>query len=202
MIAIAALAFCAGVGRTWLETRRDRWIAAGIGLALAAWGGVAADEALRPFAVGLAGLLAALAWIDIRMLRLPNFLTAAVAALGAAMVAITAPGDWIHHAAGGAAGYGALVAVEVGYRALKGRDGLGRGDAKLLGALGVWTGWTGLPIILLAASASGLIFAIVAAAARGEALSGRARLAFGPFLALGGWAAWLYGGDLLGLQYS
>ncbi len=76
------------------------------------------------------------------------------------------------------------------YRRLRGRDGLGLGDAKLLAALGAWLGLSSLPIILVLASCTGLV-AAGAAMLLGKRLlpppqSRSAR--FWP----GGLAGWLY----------
>ena len=82
-------------------------------------------------------------------------------------------------------------AIEVGYRRLRGRDGIGRGDAKLLGGLGVWTGWMGLAPIMLAASASALIGVIALAVTGIHKADADTAIPFGPFIALGGWVVWL-----------
>ena len=61
---------------------------------------------------------------------------------------------------GGVAAYGTLEALRLLYRRLRGHDGMGGGDPKLLGAIGLWTGWTTLPFILLAASLALLALAL------------------------------------------
>jgi len=53
-----------------------------------------------------------------------------------------------------------FVLIELTYRRLRGQDGLGRGDAKLLAAGGAWCGWSGLPLIVLISSALALIAAV------------------------------------------
>ncbi len=148
---------------------------------------------LLAFSLGLGGLLLALSLIDIRTLTLPDPLTAATVLLGILMVWLTRPDAWRPHLIGGLAGYGILVAVELGYRRVRGRDGLGRGDAKLLGALGVWTGWTGLAPIMLLASASALIGVLGLSLLGLRKLDADTPIPFGPFIALGGWIVWLGG---------
>lgn len=137
--------------------------------------------------------LLALAIIDFRSFILPDPLTLLAALLGAIMIAATRPGAWAEHLIGGVAGFTLLFAVELSYRHLRGREGLGRGDAKLLGALGLWTGWTRLPDILLIASLTGLIAALLASRISRESVSGTTPVAFGPWLALAGWISWLSG---------
>ncbi|HEX7741293.1 MAG TPA: prepilin peptidase, partial [Sphingobium sp.] len=117
------------------------------------------------FAPGLAGLgwallgwlLLTLAVLDWRHLWLPDALTLPLAFLGLTLgLWVTGP-LLMDRVIGAAAGYLALLAVAVSYRTVRGRDGLGLGDAKLMGALGAWFGWQALPFILLMAASLGLI---------------------------------------------
>ena len=138
-------------------------------------------------------LLIALAYIDIRTFRLPDALNFAVLLFGVIMVALTRLDAWPHHFIGAAIGYGALVALEIAYKRVRGRDGLGRGDAKLLGAIGMWVAWPGLAPVLLVASVTGLVVALLASLAGKGSMSGDTPVAFGPFIALAGWVVWLAG---------
>ena len=70
---------------------------------------------------------------------------------------------------------------------------MGRGDAKLLGASGLWVGWTRLPDVLLIASLSGLLAALLYNRLLRHELSASTPVAFGPWLALAGWISWLSG---------
>ena len=141
----------------------------------------------------LGGLLLALSVIDARTLTLPDPLTASTALLGILMVWLVRPEAWRAHMIGGLVGYGVLVAVEIGYRHLRGRDGLGRGDAKLLGALGIWTGWAGLAPIMLVASMSALLGVLGLTLLRQRKTGADTPIPFGPFIAFGGWVVWLGG---------
>jgi leader peptidase (prepilin peptidase)/N-methyltransferase len=85
-----------------------------------------------------------------------------------------------------------LAGVGWAYRYVRGRAGLGLGDAKLLAASGAWLGAGALPTVLLWATGSALVW-VLAAARRNAELSGASRLPFGPFLAFGTWLVWLYG---------
>jgi prepilin signal peptidase PulO-like enzyme (type II secretory pathway) len=138
-------------------------------------------------------LLVALSAIDIGTLRLPDALTFTVMLFGVIMVALTRPDLWLHHLLGAVIGYLALVGLEIAYKRLRGRDGLGRGDAKLLGAIGMWVAWPGLAPALLVASVAGLLAALLAALIGKRGLSGETQMAFGPWIALGGWIVWLAG---------
>lgn len=132
-------------------------------------------------------MLLTLAVLDWRHFWLPDALTLPLAFLGLTL------GLWATDVAvsdriiGAAIGYGALLGIAIGYRILRGRDGLGLGDAKLLGALGAWLGWQTLPFILLIASGLGLAVMIVT----GRASQRTARVPLGTFLALAALPAWL-----------
>ena len=57
---------------------------------------------------------------------------------------------------GALAGFAALAAIAWAYRRLRGREGMGGGDPKLLAALGAWLGWRQLPFVLVGAGLIGL----------------------------------------------
>lgn len=141
--------------------------------------------------VGFGWTLLALAAIDLRTYLLPDGLNLGVFLLGGIMAALYRPESWPWHVAGAAAGYGLLWLVETAYRRLRGMDGLGRGDAKLLGAIGMWVSLEGIPPVLLMASLCGILAALIQAAVRREAVSGQSVVAFGPWIALGGYAVWI-----------
>lgn len=127
----------------------------------------------------LALLAVLLAWIvveDMRRLRIPDAASLTLIAAGLACTALH--GDVVAAAVGAVCGYGFMVAVERLYLRLRGRDGLGRGDAKLFAGAGAWVGWQLLPMVLLIGAGAGLVFAL----ARGRP---DAPVPFGPFLALG-----------------
>lgn len=131
--------------------------------------------------------LIALAWIDMRTMRLPDPLTLPL--IGAGVIqSWYFMGDIVNTLIGAAAGYLFFLAIEKGYRALREQDGLGRGDAKLLAAGGAWCGWVGLPWIVLIASSCGLAFAGALMVLRRRPAG---MMPFGPFLALGIALVWL-----------
>jgi leader peptidase (prepilin peptidase)/N-methyltransferase len=102
------------------------------------------------------------------------------------------PRDIFDHALGAAAGYLVFRAVAMAYRAWRGRDGLGGGDAKLLAAAGAWLGWQALPAVVLEASLAGIAAALVARVL-GRRIVATTVLPFGPFIAAAIWLVWLYG---------
>lgn len=132
----------------------------------------------------LIAALIQLARIDWATHRLPNIITLPLIAAGLLWAFGTAE-DFYPHLLGAALGYGVFWAVEILYRLIRKRDGLGRGDAKLLAAGGAWCGAWALPAIVLIASVSALIYILP----KGEQRD--TRIPFGPFLAIGIGAVWL-----------
>jgi leader peptidase (prepilin peptidase)/N-methyltransferase len=130
--------------------------------------------------------LLALGWIDLRSFLLPDAITLPLVAAGLAATWWLAPEAILDHAIGAIAGYLFFRAVAITYRALRGREGLGAGDAKLLAAAGAWLGWQALPTVVLTAALIGLAGAAVLAL-RGGRLHGATRLPFGAPLALAAW---------------
>jgi leader peptidase (prepilin peptidase) / N-methyltransferase len=140
----------------------------------------------------LGWVLLTLGWIDVVWLLLPDVLTLPLLLAGLGVAVVTAPDTIFWHALGAAGGYLGLRAVAVTYRALRGREGMGAGDAKLLAAAGAWLGIDALPWVVLLAALAGLAVAGVAAAA-GRSVHASTAVPFGAFLAAAFWLLWLYG---------
>jgi leader peptidase (prepilin peptidase) / N-methyltransferase len=101
--------------------------------------------------------LLTLGWIDVRRWLLPDTLTLPLIIAGLAVSAILDREQLTDHALGVALGYLGLRTIALLYYALRHREGLGQGDAKLLAAAGAWVGASALPQIILGAAASALI---------------------------------------------
>lgn len=134
--------------------------------------------------------LLTLAWIDVRCWLLPDSLTLPLIIAGLAAAAAFDPEGLTDRAFGAAAGYLGLRMVALIYRALRGRDGLGGGDAKLLAAAGAWVGLRALPQVVLLAALAGLL-AAACLRLSGIRLDAQSAIPFGPFLALAIWLLWL-----------
>ena len=91
-------------------------------------------------------------------------------------------------AIGAVAGYGVIWGIATGYRVLKGREGLGLGDAKLLSLIGGLLGWHALPWTLFLGSVSGLFLAVPILLwrrrGRADGTLLHTEVPFGPFLSL------------------
>lgn len=129
------------------------------------------------------GLLA-LGWIDWTHLRLPDALTLPLLLAGLAASAWLDPETAPVNALAALIGYGGLRLIASVYRALRGREGLGGGDAKMLAASGAWVGLAGLGPVLLVACLAGLAAALL----RGGGLRAHTAVPLGTCLALGTWA--------------
>lgn len=144
------------------------------------------------FTISFGWLLLALTLVDLRSYLLPDGLNLAVFLLGGLMVILFQKDAWAWHLAGAAAGFGVLWLVEVAYLRLRGLHGLGRGDAKLLGGIGLWVGLAGIPPVMLIASLGGILAALVSARLKRQSVTGQTMIAFGPWIALGGYIVWLF----------
>ena len=100
------------------------------------------------------------------------------------------------HAAlwGAVAGYLLLWSVFWLFKLLTGKDGIGHGDFKLLALLGAWGGWQILPLTILLSSLVGAIIGVILLRLRQQETS--TPIPFGPYLAIAGWIALLWGGQI------
>jgi leader peptidase (prepilin peptidase)/N-methyltransferase len=139
------------------------------------------------------GLLA-LAWIDWRHLILPDALTLPLVLLGLGATVWLDPEALADHAAAAALAYLLFRLIAWTYRRLRGRDGLGEGDAKLMAAAGAWVGITALSSVLLGGALLTLLAAVISALRSGGGLSTTVRLPLGPGLCAALWLVWLWPG--------
>lgn len=145
----------------------------------------------------LSGTLIALTFIDLDTQLLPDSITLPLTwlgiLLGLAPVFTALPSAVI----GAVAGYLSLWSVCRLFKLVTGKDGMGEGDFKLLAALGAWLGWQMLPVIILLSSVVGTVFGLaIILAKRGDR---QMKIPFGPYLAIAGWVALLWGQDLTNL---
>lgn len=158
------------------------------------WGLTPAGAAWAAFSA----TLLTLAVIDWDTTLLPDVLTLPLVWAGLIVAALGWSGLPLQDAVWGAvAGYLSLWLVYQGFKLLTGKEGMGYGDFKLFAALGTWLGWQALIPVILMASLTGLAVGIIMKLT--GSLREGAYVPFGPFLALGGFAA-LAGGSSLFLQ--
>jgi len=95
---------------------------------------------------------------------------------------------------GAVAGYLALWSVFWIFKLMTGKEGMGYGDFKLLAMLGAWGGWQILPLTLLLSSLVGAVVGVIVLRMRNAPAS--TQIPFGPYLAIAGWIALLWGGQI------
>ena len=137
----------------------------------------------------MVGLLLLLAASDLRAMILPDRLNAMLAAAGLGQSLLLGVPHLRDAILGSVLG-GALLLLLAGlFRRLRGREGLGLGDVKLVSAAGLWVGWQGLPLLLSIASTTALAF-LGARALRHGQVDRATLIPFGPFLAGGTLVTW------------
>jgi leader peptidase (prepilin peptidase) / N-methyltransferase len=119
-------------------------------------------------AFGLAMALMAAAFIDLEHMFLPDAIT-----IGGTLLGIATPGlrgmTWIDGLIGAGIGFLAVwLPFVVGYKALRGRHGMGTGDAKLTMLAGAWFGWPGVVFAIFAGALHATVAAIIVLAVKGK----------------------------------
>lgn len=195
-IAAVAGAVPAGWGGALAARRMAQSSAPPIVVMILIEAGVAASAAFLAPAGAVPALLVAgwllglLAVVDVLAYRLPDVLTAPLTLAGLVLAPRLLGALFMDHAIGAAAGYAVLAVLGWAYARVRGRDGIGLGDAKLLGCAGAWLGWAALPMVVVIACAGGLVWAAVRLVMRGRA--GLAEpIAFGAPLCAAIWIALL-----------
>lgn len=140
-------------------------------------------------------VLITLTFIDFDTQLLPDRYTLTLAALGLGINSFalyTSPTSAIW---GYIIGFLCLWIVYYIFKLVTGKEGMGYGDFKLLAALGAWMGPMMLPLIVLLSSLVGAIIGIILMKVRKENLP----FAFGPYIAIAGWIAFLWGEKIMQL---
>lgn len=133
-----------------------------------------------------------LAAIDAEHFWLPDMLTLPLGVVGFAVSILVLREPVWTPVLGAAVGFGSLWLLAWIYERVRGREGLGGGDPRLLGAIGAWTGWSALPSVLVWAGLAGISVALAQLILRRRVTMDQ-RLPFGVFLAIGAWLTWLLG---------
>ncbi|MDT4815437.1 Type 4 prepilin-like proteins leader peptide-processing enzyme [compost metagenome] len=95
---------------------------------------------------------------------------------------------------GAVAGYLSLWSVYWLFKLITGKEGMGYGDFKLLAMLGAWGGWQVLPLTILLSSLVGAVLGVIMLRLRNAETS--TPIPFGPYLAIAGWIALLWGDQI------
>jgi leader peptidase (prepilin peptidase)/N-methyltransferase len=153
-------------------------------------GGSAATIALN---VAFILLLVPIALIDVEHRIIPNKLTALGAILALALGTALDPSGEPERLIAGVAAGGALLIAAMAYP-----GGMGMGDVKLAGVMGLFLGSAVAPAMLIALLA-GVLFGGLIFARKGALVARKTAVPFGPFLALGSLVAVFAGGPLVNL---
>ncbi|MEM5552765.1 prepilin peptidase [Pseudoalteromonas sp. NEC-BIFX-2020_002] len=159
--------------------------------------GVTEQAALYIF---ITWVLVALTFIDIDHMLLPDQLTLPLVwlALIAAVMGITiSPADAI---IGAACGYLSLWSVFWLFKLITGKEGMGYGDFKLLAVFGALLGWQALLTIILLSSVVGAVIGITLLSIQGKDKA--TPIPFGPYLAIAGWVALLWGTQIQQMYFN
>lgn len=135
--------------------------------------------------------LVAASFIDLDTFYLPDRITLPLLWLGLLVNTAGVFVDLRSAVLGAAGGYMLLWSVYWGFKLLAGKEGMGFGDFKLLAAVGAWAGWQVIPLVLLISAGAGAVFGLAAIAFSGKGRD--TRIPFGPYLAVGGFIALLWG---------
>lgn len=139
--------------------------------------------------------LIALAVIDLRTQLLPDAITLPLIWLGLLFNMTGLFTDLPSALLGAVFGYLSLWLVYHFFKRLTGKEGMGRGDFKLLALLGAWMGWQMLPLIILLSSVAGALIGIALILIKGR--DRNIPIPFGPYLAIAGWIALLWGDGII-----
>jgi leader peptidase (prepilin peptidase)/N-methyltransferase len=144
--------------------------------------------------------LVALSMIDFDHQLLPDQITLPLVWIGLLISIWATPGtplapDMRSSIIGGVAGYMSLWSIYWLFKLLTGKEGMGYGDFKLLAAFGTWLGWQPLLLIVLLSAFAGAVVGIGLIVLRGR--DRNIPIPYGPYLAIAGWIAMLWGPDLI-----
>lgn len=193
-----------GLHRIWAEMtggpvapqghRRSAFVAAAVIVGMGS--GAVADAGWPTMAasVVLGGMLLLLATLDITHFWLPDRLTVPLGAAGLVAQAMGIGPGLASGVLAMALGFGALWLVGAVYRAVRGHEGLGGGDPKMLAAIGAWLAPESLPWVVLLAALLGIAVTAFGRVA-GRSAHRFTRLPFGALMAAAAWPLWL-GGQL------
>ena len=106
---------------------------------------------------------------------------------------------WISHIIGGVSGFAVFYLISWSFEKLCGKEGLGGGDVKLAGVVGLLLGWERLLLgLLIATIPAAVIMLIISKRKNGESL----QFPFAPFLVVGFGVAMLFGTQIIGWYLS
>jgi len=143
------------------------------------------------FGVILTWVLIALSFIDFDHKLLPDDIVLPTLWLGLALSLWPVFANTHDAVLGAIAGYLSFWLVYQLFLRLTGKEGMGHGDFKLTALLGAWLGWAYLPQIILISTVLGSVFGVAIMIVKKA--DGKLAIPFGPYIAIAGWIAMLWG---------
>ena len=143
--------------------------------------------------------LICLAFIDLDHKLLPDDLTMPLLWLGLTCNLFSFFTDINSSIIGAILGYGVLWAVFQIFKLITGKEGMGYGDFKLLAVIGAWCGWQFLPQTILVSSILGSIIGLLQLVISKQGKN--TAIPFGPYLAIAGWIAIIWGVQINNLYF-
>ena len=153
------------------------------------------------FLFAFSASLITITFIDLQYQIIPNVLTIPGIVLGLFFSFFSwSDLSWSDSLLGILGGGGVFYLVATLFKLLRGKEGLGAGDIKLLAMLGAWLGWQALPFVILISSVTGVIIG------GGTLLLSRkkleTRIPYGPFLVLAAFVCLFFKDELISLLYA
>jgi leader peptidase (prepilin peptidase)/N-methyltransferase len=148
-------------------------------------------SAALAFGLAYVWAMLALTFIDLDTQLLPDDITLPLLWLGLVANVFGTFTDLRSAVLGAVLGYGILWAVYWAFRLIAKKEGMGYGDFKLLAAIGAWTGWQVLPVVIVVSAGLGAVIGSIALWLTKKGAD--TRIPFGPYLALGGIAGLVWG---------
>ncbi|KPJ67495.1 MAG: methyltransferase [Coxiella sp. DG_40] len=138
--------------------------------------------------------LIALVFIDFEHLLLPDIITLPFLWLGLLLSLFGVFCNSSEAIIGAASGYLILWLSAQAFRLIRGKEGMGRGDFKLLAMFGAWLGWQTLPFIIFFSSLLGAVIGFVLILLKKHTL--QKPIPFGPYIAIAGYIAIIWGHNI------
>ena len=139
----------------------------------------------------LVSALLGIAWIDRKTFLIEGRMIALAMALRLLWLSYFAPQEMITSLTGLLAGAGILYLIGFLYETFRRLQGLGEGDAAVLGLIGMWVGWEGLGYVLLISALSGILIGGISLLRQRQSNQNipellQTQIPFAPFLCIGG----------------
>ena len=145
-------------------------------------------------------LLILITFTDLETYLIPDIYSIGGTLLGLLLSGVNPIVTWRESLLGAIVGGTILFLISFVYFRLRGREGLGGGDVKLMVMIGAFTGYKGVVVTMFVSAITGLMAGIIVMVRKKEGLS--TMIPYGPFLALGAFVAYLWADKLMEIYIS